>query len=73
MIRLSDEAPVKLALTEMEREIKKKRGGQIYTWYSQMCKQLKQEGLNIKEAKDMAMDRGAWAGFVAAKKHQYGL
>ena len=73
MTRLPSQTPVKHALGEAERKIKKKVGGQKLTWLTLMKKQLKDIGLDYKQAQTLAMDREKWKRLISDISDQYGL
>ena len=60
MLRLPENAPVKLALTEAERKVKKPRGGQVKTWIAQMKEDLNKVNIPYQAKEFYAADRALW-------------
>ena len=63
-VRLHCDTPAQQALEEATRNVKKLRGGQKATWIKILEKDLKQLGLTINEAKEIAKDRKEWQKIV---------
>ena len=66
MARLPDQAPVRLALEEFQRDnTRRPRGGQRITWIKTIKNDLKHIGLTLEQALETATDRVSWRSVVA--------
>ena len=66
--RLPEHAPVKKALREAQRPVKRPPGAPKTTWISSVNKQLRALNIDIHTALNIAQDRDSWARLLASTK-----
>ena len=75
LFRLPEQTPVRQALAEAEKEVRKPRGGQTMTWLKQMKKDLvNMEITEYGATKYIAQERSLWKTLVtrAMSSHEDG-
>ena len=64
LLRLHEDTPIRKALKECERKVKKPKGGQKLTWIQLVKKDLKVLNLTEEQAKLIAQNRNTWRNMI---------
>ena len=65
LLRLNEKTPARLALKEVERKLKKPKGGQKLTWMKIIVEHLEEYKIPRCEAETLAQDRTAWRNLIS--------
>ena len=64
LLKLNEKAPARQALKEVERKVKKPKGGQKLTWMDLIGKDLEEYKILRCEVETLAQDKTAWRNLI---------